>query len=71
MSEGANPLLEGLRLRRSPDPCVLVIFGATGDLAYKKLFPALYQLSARRVLNGRPIVGVANATRAGDCSGFL
>ena len=28
----ANPLLEGLRLRRRPDPCVLVIFGASGDL---------------------------------------
>lgn len=27
-----------------PDPCVLVIFGATGDLTHKKLFPAIYNL---------------------------
>jgi hypothetical protein len=27
-----NPLVEGLLLRRKPDPCALVIFGASGDL---------------------------------------
>ena len=37
-----NPLLEGLRLRRSPDSCAIVIFGATGDLTRRKIFPALY-----------------------------
>jgi glucose-6-phosphate 1-dehydrogenase len=36
-----NPLLEGLSLRRTPDPCALVIFGASGDLTHKKLMPAL------------------------------
>jgi glucose-6-phosphate 1-dehydrogenase len=55
-----NPLLEGLRLRRTPDPCVLVIFGASGDLTHKKLFPALYSLAYRRLLPERfAIVGVA------------
>jgi glucose-6-phosphate 1-dehydrogenase len=39
-----NPLREGLRLERVPDPNVLVLFGATGDLAHRKVFPALYQL---------------------------
>ena len=39
-----NPLREGLRLERVPDPHVLVVFGATGDLAHRKVFPALYQL---------------------------
>lgn len=29
---------------KSPDPCVLVIFGATGDLTSRKLIPALYNL---------------------------
>jgi len=29
---------------RAPDPCALVIFGATGDLAQRKLLPALYNL---------------------------
>jgi glucose-6-phosphate 1-dehydrogenase len=36
----------------------LVLFGATGDLARKKLFPALYQLTAANRL-GVPVVGVA------------
>ena len=39
-----NPLREGLRLERIPDPSVLVLFGATGDLAHRKVIPALYQL---------------------------
>ena len=39
-----NPLREGLRLERVPDPCVTVLFGATGDLAHRKVIPALYQL---------------------------
>jgi len=36
----------------------LVLFGATGDLARKKLFPALYHLAAAKQL-GVPVVGVA------------
>src|SRR3954451_7637078 len=39
-----NPLREGLRLERVPDPATLVLFGATGDLAHRKVVPALYQL---------------------------
>jgi hypothetical protein len=39
-----NPLREGLRLERVPDPSVLVLFGATGDLAHRKVIPALYHL---------------------------
>ncbi|MBA3603032.1 MAG: glucose-6-phosphate dehydrogenase [Parachlamydiaceae bacterium] len=30
---------------KSPEPCVLVIFGATGDLTSRKLLPALYNLA--------------------------
>jgi glucose-6-phosphate 1-dehydrogenase len=45
-----NPLLEGLRLRRTPEPCALVIFGASGDLTQRKLIPALYALAYRRLL---------------------
>ncbi len=36
----------------------LVLFGATGDLARKKLFPALYHLAAAKQL-GAPVAGVA------------
>jgi glucose-6-phosphate 1-dehydrogenase len=39
-----NVLRQGLRLERVPDPCVLVLFGATGDLAHRKVIPAMYQL---------------------------
>ncbi|HEX6867979.1 MAG TPA: glucose-6-phosphate dehydrogenase [Candidatus Limnocylindrales bacterium] len=39
-----NVLREGLRLERVPDPSVLVLFGATGDLAHRKVLPALYHL---------------------------
>ncbi|GIW19788.1 MAG: hypothetical protein KatS3mg065_0084 [Chloroflexota bacterium] len=39
-----NPLRTGLRLERVPDPSVFVLFGATGDLAHRKVFPALAQL---------------------------
>lgn len=41
-----NPLREGLTSRPLPDPCTLVIFGATGDLTHRKLIPALYNLLA-------------------------
>lgn len=36
----------------------LVLFGATGDLAYKKIFPALYALVQRGLLN-EPVIGIA------------
>ena len=39
-----NPLRTGLRLERVPDPHVMVLFGATGDLSHRKVFPALAQL---------------------------
>jgi glucose-6-phosphate 1-dehydrogenase len=39
-----NPLREGLRLERIPEPCTMVIIGATGDLTERKLAPALYNL---------------------------
>jgi len=39
-----NPLREGLRLEKMPDPFVFVLFGGTGDLAHRKVVPALYQL---------------------------
>ncbi len=39
-----NPLVEGLE-RLPVHPTSLVIFGATGDLAHRKLLPALYNLA--------------------------
>ncbi|HEY8293381.1 MAG TPA: glucose-6-phosphate dehydrogenase, partial [Thermomicrobiales bacterium] len=55
-----NPLREGLRLQRTPEPCVMVIFGASGDLTRRKLVPALYNLTRERLLpGGFTVVGVA------------
>ena len=39
-----NVLREGLRLEKVPDPSILVLFGATGDLAHRKVIPAMYHL---------------------------
>jgi glucose-6-phosphate 1-dehydrogenase len=39
-----NPLRQGLRLEKVPDPGAFVLFGATGDLAHRKVIPAIYQL---------------------------
>jgi glucose-6-phosphate 1-dehydrogenase len=62
-----NPLLEGLRLRRRPDPCILVIFGASGDLTTKKLMPALYSLAFRNLLPEKfGIVGAARSQESDD-----
>jgi glucose-6-phosphate 1-dehydrogenase len=62
-----NPLLEGLRLRRRPDPCILVIFGASGDLTSKKLMPALYALAVRDLLHEKfGIVGAARSEETDD-----
>jgi glucose-6-phosphate 1-dehydrogenase len=57
---GPNPLREGLRrVRRSP-PGSLVIFGASGDLAHRKLVPALFALQQDDLLDDRTqIVGVS------------
>lgn len=38
----------------------LVLFGVTGDLAYKKIFPALYAMARRGTLN-IPVIGVASS----------
>jgi glucose-6-phosphate 1-dehydrogenase len=60
-----NPLLEGLALRRAPEPCVLTIFGASGDLAHRKIFPALYALAYRKLLPEQfGVLGVARTEQA-------
>src|SRR5207244_3731369 len=62
-------LRHALRLRRPrgkevteerPRSNALVFFGATGDLAYKKIFPALQQLVKRGKLDC-PVIGVAKS----------
>lgn len=47
-----NPLRDArdLRLPRVAGPCSLILFGVTGDLARKKLMPAIYDLANRGLL---------------------
>jgi glucose-6-phosphate 1-dehydrogenase len=54
-----NPLVEGLE-RLPVHSTALVIFGATGDLAHRKLLPALYNLAHEGVLPERfELIGVS------------
>ncbi|OKH18875.1 glucose-6-phosphate dehydrogenase [[Limnothrix rosea] IAM M-220] len=55
-----NPLRVGLRQERTPDPLIMVIFGASGDLTKRKLVPSLYALRKDNLLPPEiTIVGVA------------
>src|SRR5215217_7043102 len=61
-----NPLTEGLERLPVP-PTTLVIFGATGDLAHRKLLPALYNLAHEGALPERfKLVGVARREKGHD-----
>ncbi|MBV8774010.1 MAG: glucose-6-phosphate dehydrogenase [Deltaproteobacteria bacterium] len=47
-------------LRRAQEPCVLIIFGASGDLTGRKLIPGLYNLACQELLPERfSVVGYA------------
>jgi glucose-6-phosphate 1-dehydrogenase len=62
-----NPLREGLSTRAVPQPCSIVIFGATGDLTHRKLIPALYNLAADGDLPPAvAIVGFARRDKSDD-----
>ncbi|MDJ0397307.1 glucose-6-phosphate dehydrogenase [Rhodococcus rhodochrous] len=61
-AEWVNPLRDNRdrRLPRIAGPCALVIFGVTGDLARRKLMPAVYDLANRGLLPpGFALVGFA------------
>ncbi|HXO94992.1 MAG TPA: glucose-6-phosphate dehydrogenase, partial [Chthoniobacterales bacterium] len=63
----SNPLREGLVSRAAPQPCSIVIFGATGDLTHRKLVPALYNLAADGDLPpGLAVVGFARRDKTDD-----
>jgi glucose-6-phosphate 1-dehydrogenase len=50
------------RIGRPGDPCVMVIFGAAGDLTRRKLIPALYNLASEQLLSREfAIVGLARS----------
>jgi glucose-6-phosphate 1-dehydrogenase len=45
-----NPLAAGDRIRAIPPPTAMVVFGGSGDLAHRKIVPALYNLELHRLL---------------------
>jgi glucose-6-phosphate 1-dehydrogenase len=55
-----NPFREGMQGERPAEPCIVVIFGARGDLANRKLFPALMNLARDKSLADNTVfVGVS------------
>lgn len=53
--------------RRTPDPCTVVVFGATGDLNARKLMPALFNLGREGYLPQRfAIVGVGRRDKTDE-----
>src|SRR6266480_768628 len=64
--EQENPLVEGLK-RLPVHPTTLVIFGATGDLAKRKLLPAIYNLAHEGALPERfNLVGVSRGEQTDE-----
>lgn len=62
-----NPFRVGLGQQRTPEPLIMVIFGASGDLTQRKLVPALYQLKREgRLPPEMTIVGVARREWSDD-----
>ena len=56
------PTMAEDNLRRVPDPCVAVIFGASGDLTQRKLMPALFSLACEGLLPEQfSVIGVARS----------
>ncbi|MDQ3199418.1 MAG: glucose-6-phosphate dehydrogenase [Verrucomicrobiota bacterium] len=63
----SNPLREGLSNKAVPQPCAIVIFGATGDLTHRKLVPALYNIAADGELPPAvAVVGFARRPKTDD-----
>jgi glucose-6-phosphate 1-dehydrogenase len=61
-----NPLVEGLE-RLPVHPTTLVIFGGTGDLAQRKLLPAIYNLAHEGALpEGFNLIAIARSDMSDD-----
>src|SRR4051812_50160224 len=64
--EDANPLVEGLE-RLPIHPTTMVIFGASGDLAKRKLLPAIYNLAHEGALpESFNLIGVSRGEMSDD-----
>ncbi|MDP1879699.1 MAG: glucose-6-phosphate dehydrogenase [Parachlamydiaceae bacterium] len=62
-----NPLIDSNRSQKIAESCILVIFGATGDLTARKLIPALYNLAREGQLPSHfACVGFARRPKTDD-----
>jgi glucose-6-phosphate 1-dehydrogenase len=62
-----NPFQDPLRFERRVPECVVVIFGANGDLTKRKLMPALYRLAYdRRLSAGFAVIGISRTPLSDD-----
>jgi glucose-6-phosphate 1-dehydrogenase len=61
------PTSQPQRVGRPGDPCVMVIFGAAGDLTSRKLIPALYNLAKQDLLSREfAVVGFSHGSMSTD-----
>src|SRR5208282_5739744 len=63
----ARPAPTTPRVGRTADPCVMVIFGFSGDLTRRKLIPALYNLASQQLLSREfAVVGVGRTPMSNE-----
>jgi len=61
------PIISEVLSKLVPEPCSLVIFGATGDLTHRKLIPALYNLAVEGNLpSALNVIGVARREKSDE-----
>ncbi len=62
-----SPFQDPLRFERRVPPCIIVIFGANGDLTKRKLLPALYRLAyERRIPPNFAVIGNSRTEMTDD-----
>ena len=67
LETAAAALAQPQRVGRPGDPCVMVIFGAAGDLTRRKLVPALYNLARQQLLSREfAVVGLSHGDMTTD-----
>ena len=67
LDTAAVPMAQQQRVGRPGDPCVMVIFGAAGDLTRRKLVPALYNLGKQQLLSREfAVVGVSHGSMSNE-----
>ena len=61
------PVTTAQPVGKTGDPCVMVIFGASGDLTRRKLIPALYNLARSQLLSREfAVIGLARSPMSSE-----